>query len=125
MASYILGGLVGFSGAPVSLTPEAVEGSFGEALEARIVLAVPRALAHLTRKPGTDCARAWGAPAQVRDETVARLFKEGGLGSPDLCWLRKARAAACLLPANPHGLFRSRLARGGRRSARTHRGERA
>jgi hypothetical protein len=31
--------------------------------------------------------------AQERDEAVAHFSREGGLGPPDLCWLRKVRFA--------------------------------
>jgi hypothetical protein len=42
--------------------------------------------------------RAPSPPRQERDEAVAHFSREGGLGPPDLCWLRKARGAALIVP---------------------------
>ena len=41
------------------------------------------------------CPDAAPPHVQVRDETIAYLLKEGGLGPPDLCWLRKVRTSLC------------------------------
>ena len=109
MASALLGwagaALRGpFQGAPISGVVELVEAAFGDAIEARRAAAKPpapfrapgargmRKARSIRRRNAHSCA-AFSA-AQERDEAVAHFSREGGLGPPDLCWLRKARRAA-------------------------------
>ena len=89
MASAVMGLLRGFTGAPISLTPEHEEGVFGEALEASIIFRCSQQTVNFARhtafRPKTGClifkgVPSGGAGARRDDRALAEGGRPGSAG---------------------------------------------